>query len=340
MKNKTPPIEFSPFFEGSFNGQRFSFSTKFFLILLLGIGYLLLLNQFLPKSVFYNERAWLLAAIISSALLALNIAVSTFRHILDKTLEHNFHPSELQILVSRKLHNRNFILSGIFFAFANLGLGYYFGVEQHSLLNQQAIYILYLSFWLAGFVCGMAIAGIYGVIAIFRQITPNLKHKIDFCEPDGCGGTSYLGSGLLIFGAVTLCLGVLISLFLSGFNWSDKQDKWIFLLLHCWALFPYLMTFIVVALPAILINTELLDYKKHTRKTLLQEIHNRQRTLNSTDNETIRKQIELEIKTQREQLAELYKMSSTPFGQKTLFHSVIALLPNLAGTYSAIQTLV
>lgn len=332
-------FEFTPYFERLRNGRVIRYPGKVMACFVLGAFYILLLRQTVPDKVFYLEKAWLLGAILSAAMFTLYIAVGTFRNMCKRLLLLPDFQFDIQPSVERHLSDLRFISYGLGFAVVNTLLGYTFGISSHAHLDTQGQIILYLGFLLTGFICGMPIAGIVGLVSVINGFSTALKQIISYKKPDGCGGTEFIGNALLVFGLVTLAVGVLISLFLAGFNWDRKTDTWVNLALRCWIFFPYFMAFIVISVPTVAVSYQLMEYKRKHLSQVHQDIvdiENKIEPLRDCEHSQL---LESELKKLEKKQDSLYQMSIIPFGNRVLFNSVIALVPNVLGTISALSSL-
>jgi hypothetical protein len=124
-----------------------------------------------------------------------------------------------------------------------------------------SFFTLLVGFFVAGFICGMAVFGIVATSILVGKSALDTRHFFDFTAPDGCGGTSFAGGALTIFGSVTLLVGVMISLYILRVDWTHSGTWRVDALEIAWIVFPYLMSLFVVIAPAASINSELRQYK-------------------------------------------------------------------------------
>src|SRR4029077_1032180 len=85
----------------------------------------------------------------------------------------------------RILSDRYFLLAGCAVGAINARMGYLFGVPAPGTC---AYYTTLFGFFLAGFVCGMATLGIFGVTIVVARFARHAEDSFDYTAPDHCGG--------------------------------------------------------------------------------------------------------------------------------------------------------
>ncbi|BCR04849.1 hypothetical protein DESUT3_19180 [Desulfuromonas versatilis] len=207
-----------------------------------------------------SNWSWLLAVLIFCALLFLFYATATLRHLFPIWQVHIEKGNAAAFLVplNRYLCDRNFFLAGFFFGGANLTMGVLFGIDMS---DPVAASLLLFGYFIAGFVCGLPAMGILGVVATFRKFTESNTLKLDYTAPDRCGGLSFFGVALVKFSIVTLLAGILIASYILLAEWSHAGNPWVQLLMWGWILFPFLLSLLVLVVPALDINQMLSRYR-------------------------------------------------------------------------------
>jgi hypothetical protein len=138
----------------------------------------------------------------------------------------------------------------------NCSFAWVFGLRY---TDMPANITVMIGYFLAGFVCGMAVLGIY---AVWHEVpTLSEKAELDFTSPDGSGGTLFVGEALVVFAAVTLIIGVMISVYILK-AWPPETDPWwVIVVKGIWIAFPYAMSLLVFVGPAVALNNKLTSYK-------------------------------------------------------------------------------
>jgi hypothetical protein len=214
-----------------------------------------------------QNYSWLLALSISFAPLFLFYATATLNNLLP-LLKSNIEDSDASAFMAPLnsfLRDRNFLLAGLFFGVTNVAMGILFGVDMG---DPTAAALLFFGFFLAGFVCGLPAMGIFGVVASFRRFTNATRLKLDYTAPDRCGGLSFLGVALVKFSIVTLLEGILIACYILLAEWTRADDSWVQLLMWVWVIFPFLLSLLVLIIPAIDLNLMLSRYRHQQEEAL------------------------------------------------------------------------
>jgi len=233
--------------------------------------------------------------------------------------------------LKRILSDRNFIIAGFFFGLLNCGFGYCFGLLYTKPLALVTIFSGYL---LAGFVCGMAVFGIYGVSVSVSAFSRKAKRSFDFTSPDRCGGTLFLGEALVVFSSVTLIVGVMISVYILKAWPEPKSDPWWITSLKCfWIAFPYVMSLVALIAPAVLINKALREYKIE-QEVLLQDhlTKIRKRLEDSQLDATGRKELREDYEFQQSIRKHLHMMRTWPYGLSANLKYLLVFAANLSAS--------
>lgn len=302
---------FIPFYE-KLTSRLPGFIGKVLMSTFLGLAFLVP-HYLSRKYKVFDDWSWFLSVLISITMLNLYYATHRFLAILAEM--HRRLPSDSEKVymkpLKRVLSDRNFILTGIFFGMLNCGFGLWFGLPYTKLIERSTIL---WGYFLAGFVCGMGVIGIYGVSLSISAFAKKAKPSLDFTSPDRCGRTLFLGDALVVFSSVTLIVGVMISVYIQMTDWTGGDTRGTNLLKYFWLAFPYMMSLIALFAPAVPINKALREYKfeqEVSGQSRLTEIRNR------LDDNRIRPEERKELREEHEFqtgiLEKVYNMRTWPF---------------------------
>ena len=229
--------------------------------------------------------------------------------------------------LNRTLSDRNFVIAGTCFGVLNMLMGYWYGVKYTDIASQVSIYA---GFFLLGFVCGMAAWGIYGVLVTIGGIVRQGLLRLDFTAPDRCGGTRFLGQAFVKFSAVTLIMGAMISIYILFAGWAKEEDTLVEVAMGLWIVWPYLLSAVVIAIPAVEVNQALREYKLEKEKFLSERLAQlraqlEDRSLTPDDRQSVEAGID-RFSKQRDQL---YAMWTWPFGSTESIKYGVVFLVNL-----------
>ncbi len=285
----------------------------------------------------FKDWSWFLSVLISTAMLCLYYATHTLRTILtemDMRLQPDGEGVHLTTL-KRVLSDRNFVLAGLFFGLLNCGFGLCFGLPYCKWFEKVTILSGYL---LAGFVCGMAAFGIWGVCRSIRAFAQKAKCTFDFTSPDNCGGTVFLGGALVVFSSVTLIVGVMISVYILLTPWKNKEEDWIQPLMYCWIAFPYVMSLVALIVPAVPINKALSEYKVEQEVLLQKHMTNILKRLEGNKlNAVQRSELRADYEFQQSIREHLHKMRTWPYGLSANLKYLIVFLANLSASAASVR---
>jgi hypothetical protein len=258
-----------------------------------------------------TDWSWFLALLISVAMVCLYYATHTL-DLLSAEFNNRSSSDEVQAYKSalgNVLSDWKFIQSGIFFGALNCAVGLYLGLPS----NTPRITLLF-GYFLAGFVGGMAVRGIYGVTKLLNAFSPKTKSSFDFTSPDGCGGTGFVGEALIVFSSVFLIVGVMISIYMLRTTWTAPHRAGVHLLRIFWIFFPYLCSFVALAGPAIPIARELKRYKVEQEIKLQNRLRETRGALDDPGRAADRKDLREQHDDLQDQRKVLYGMRTWPFG--------------------------
>ena len=320
------------------------FPIPFIIKLLLSIllGFLFLVPRYwIVREDILNDWSWLLCLLITTAMICLYYATHTFRAMFpqmnlqlqtqDPTVIDNAYFSKVKYYLSDKM----FIWTGLAFAVLNCVVGRGLGVGNEISL---ATATTYLGLFNAGFVCGMAVCGIIGVVI---TLTAYLDHepKVDYTNPDGCGGFLYFGEALITFAGVTLVVGFLISLYILKALWVPGyvQSDLPLALMWLWIAFPFGLSLLILLAPASSANQALLNHKIEKEVELALRFDKARDVLRQagTDAER-REELRHEIEYYGELRGQLHRMRAWPFNTQANIKFVILFVSN---AYVAIESI-
>ncbi len=334
---------FCPFYDKLADRFRVSFIGKLVLSILLGLcflglRYISVMQSGNVKQYIFGDWSWFLALLITTVMLCLYYATHVFRNMIPEVLRRvpqNVVERDILVPILNILTNRGFIICGVIFGIANCCLGFAFGLPDNKWFADST---LLFGFFLAGFVNGLAVFGIFGVLASIKSFSDKIDSSIDFTSPDRCGDTAFLGTALMVFSSVTLIAGVMISIYILKAPWRFKDDNLIIVLQMFWIAFPYVMSFVVLVVPALGINKILRNYKIRCEGELQKKMSTLQNEIENPEiDSTTRKEKQGIFNYFLERRKELYNMRTWPFSASAnaKFLSVISinLYTSVAGSY-------
>ncbi len=184
-------LKFLPFYERLIIRFPGYLIGKVLVSTLLGLAFLVGHYVSIGNKVF-EDWSWFLSALITTAMLCLYYATHTLRTLLPE-MDMRLRPDGNEVYMTtlkRILSDRHFVLAGLFFGLLNCGVGYSFGLPYSKGL---AVVTILSGYFFAGFVCGMAVFGIYGISVSIGAFSRKAKHSFDFTSPDRCGGNTVSG---------------------------------------------------------------------------------------------------------------------------------------------------
>lgn len=261
---------------------------------------------------------WMLGVIIFFAMITLYYATYIFRNLfllLDVLWQPHEDHRDYIAYINNILSDHTFLTVAYAFGLANFMVGLWLGLPE-SIGGALERISLCWGYFLTGFVCGLPAGGIYGVIKVIVYLSREGTFELDYTSPDGCGGVRFLGDAIIKFSAVTLMVGVLISIYIINANWEREHVFLVNFLMWAWIAFPYILSLLIVIVPSVGINQLLRQYKFQKDRELkghLEELFNRMSSLGNEKSHQIS-----ELKEQHEHInalrTKLYQMRTWPFG--------------------------
>jgi hypothetical protein len=235
--------------------------------------------------------------------------------------------------LNRILSDRRFALAGLFFGLLNCGFGWIFGLPYSE---EHAVVTILIGYFLAGFVCGMAVFGVYGVCVTIRILFQETNCHFDFRSPDHCGGTLFLGQMLVEFSLIVLLVGIMISVYILNADWTRDNTGWIMALKYLWIVFPYMMSLFALIAPVVPINSELRHYKVEQDLMLQERLSEICKQLD--DNEidaTKRRELREDYQFQQGVREDLHSMRTWPYDVSTNLKYLTGIVPSLFASVSS-----
>jgi len=315
--------QFNPFYCRLIDRSFIPLFGKIFISFLIGAFFLI------PRLLFKNsyksmieDKSIILVLIIVVAFMSLYYATYVLKSLLRQM--YNLMESEKANVFfqyyMRILRDKNFIFCGILFAVINTFIGIFLGVEAPY---GSLLYITFLwGFFLAGFICGMGVLGIYAVLKLIHNYTKSEHLNLDFRAPDNAGGLQFIGNAILKFSLVIILTGILIAGYILFAPWSHGgllQS----LVKNSWILFPFIMAITITFSPIHDLSKVLIAFKNEKEAELslaIKELEKKQTKESFT-----------KIQEKIEQRKIVFKMKTIPLSKGSnsllLLGNIASLLP-------------
>lgn len=321
----------------------------------LGLRYMSVIHSGNVAHYLFGDWSWFLALLITTVMLSLYYATHVYRIMISEALRRiPKGVTEKDILepISDYLTDRGFVISGVVFGVFTCFLGFFFGLPDYKGFACGccglpdniwfANFTLYFGFFLAGFVNGLAVFGILVVLKSFKIFSDKIDSSIDFTFPDRCGGTAFLGTGLMVYSSVTLIAGVMISVYTLNIPWKNQGKDWIIMAESLWIALPYVMALVVLMIPALGINKILRSYKIRREGELQKNLVTLQNEIENPETDpTTRKEKQDIYNYHSERRKILYNMRTWPFSASAnvKYLSVISIniCTTVAGSYGWVK---
>lgn len=280
---------------------------------LLGVGFLALHYLAVGRSML-SDWSWMVGVMLTAAPLCLFFATNALRKLLPH-LDRRLAPggdAQYKAVLFGLLSDRRMASAGVVFGILNCGMGLAFGPPNIAGAAGAATY--YGGLFVLGFVCGMAAYGIYGVVRTLEAYFRSQKISIDFTAPDRCGGLRVLGQAVVKFAAVTLVMGVLIALYILLVEWQRDDELFVQLLMAAWLALPFVLSLIVLILPALAAHERLTEYKETRDYEMQGRLAELRRKLTAGElSPAEREAFHASYDYQEELRTKLYRMRTWPF---------------------------
>jgi hypothetical protein len=307
---------FLPFYERIANCLPGYVASRVLFSALLGFAFLALhhlLGRPIVIASFLADWSWFLALLISVAMLCLYYATYTLGNVcaeFDTRISLD-EQTGYKCTLSDTLSDFKFIRAGIFFGLLNCVVGLSLGLPYAEISARTTILTGY---FIAGFVGGMAVWGIYGVTRALNAFSINARRSFDFTSPDGCGGTGFVGDSLIVFSSVFLIVGVMISIYMMKTQWSQQDASFLNPVKIFWILFPYVCSLLALFGPALPIARELRLYKIEQEIALQKRLNEIRAALETQTAAAERKDLREDHDFLQNRRKDLHGMRTWPFG--------------------------
>lgn len=346
------PATFRPFYE--WLPDQFPIPLIVKILCSLFVGALFLVPHYMVvEAKILNDWSWLLCLIIVVAMLCLYYATYTFRTMfphmkirLDATGSNTLENVYLDP-IKEYLNDRSFLKLGVLFAALNCIVGSALGIPYDAFWPKVTTYV---GFFLAGFVCGMAVAGIRGVVITLTRYIDQGQPKVDYTDPDGCGGFLFIGDALIKFSAVTLIVGILLSLYMLEIKWSPASNGLttsnemttlppiVQAIMWMWIALPFLLSLTILLAPASRANNALMNHKIQKEVELALSFNKARDALQKAgSNEEQRDELRHEIEYYSTLRAQLHQMRTWPLNTQTNIKFLILFASNAWVAFQSIQ---
>ncbi|MCG8414147.1 MAG: hypothetical protein MI746_07995 [Pseudomonadales bacterium] len=264
--------EFYPFYDPYRDGNMLSMTAKVSLSLSVGLIYILALFMAISdKMAFFEQSLWVLGAIMSTCIMALYAATMAFRKSLATIDKFEGQTKLTRGIVDNWLTDQRFVMAGVGFATLNTAIGHLLGVPAVIHESVAALTLIYIGFFLSGFLAGIGLLSIAAVIKLVLNFAPNLQHSLDPEDPDGSGGIGTLGDSLWFFALLIGAVGVLVSIFLANVRWTFMYKSYVQLLYLFWLTLPYILAVSIVLVPGLAVRRQVSQYKTYRAEKLKEE---------------------------------------------------------------------
>ncbi|MFK7863506.1 MAG: hypothetical protein AB8B95_04670 [Pseudohongiellaceae bacterium] len=308
---------FHPFYDPHSHNGGLSNGIK--ALISLGLGAVYGAAQFVTmpnRAAFYSENCLILAAIITTAVMALYLATDVFRESLD-TVDKFYGSDEITSqIVDHWLSDKQFYLAGSAGAVANMAVAHVLGIPGEFHIAYSSLVVMYSGYLISGFAAGMGLLAIIAVIALYLKLAPSLEQALDPKDPDGNGGIKRLGDALWFFATLIAALAVLICIYMFGVSWQSIHQPAVRIVFIFWISLPFLVAMSIVLIPGLAVRRHVGHYKIRHESQLKQEkaeLYSSFKQFKNVDDEDIissKKELSeklTEISVQMEQLRKMRK---------------------------------
>lgn len=315
--------EFYPFYDPYREGQMLSMTAKVSISLSVGLLYILAFFLVIPNKVaFFEQSYWVLGAIMSTCIMALYAATMAFRKAL-ATIDKFEGKSRLgQDIVENWMSDSRFILAGTGFATLNTTVGHLLGLPAVVHESVAALTMMYVGFFLSGFLAGIGLLSIAAVITLVLRFAPSLQHTLNPDDPDGSGGIGTLGDSLWFFAFLIGAVGILVSIFLVNVRWSFMYKEYVQTIYLLWLALPYLLAVSIVLVPGLAVRRQVTEYKEFRAKQLKKEqleVYSSYKTFDEADDDDIiatKRELNERMNNIEDQMEKLRKMRKSHIDTK------------------------
>lgn len=229
-----------------------------------------------------GDHSWMVGAMIGMCSLLVFKATARLREFtssLDVLVNDTIKMKYSQRL-GTLLANFPLVMSGIIFGAMNTILGYCFGLWYDNL---WFVAVILCEYFCVGFVCGLAVRGIYGVLYLTIKVGHEEDLDFDYLHPDKCGGSFVIGKVLFYFAIYTLIMGCFIAIYIYVSPWRYGSNTTVRTLIIAWMAFPFVCSIAVFLLPVLRVHALLSAYRSKTLSGLREEAKKLYSTLDRVD---------------------------------------------------------
>ena len=262
----------------------------------------------------FKHSGWVLSPLISCAVLFQYYATATFRNALPE-MKARLNKENAKFLIeytNQVLSDREFVKAGLFFGVLNTLMGVLFGLPTEYRAFWPAA-TSYIGFFIAGFVCGIPVQGIYGVWRVFDLFAKDESIKVNYAAHDDRGGMEFIGAALARFAAVTLTEGMIIAWYILHIQWSRSHNPYVNLVMLFWVTWPFILSTFVLVAPCVRLHQSLERAKREEDNRLQDKI----RAIESQVDNSSSQQTETLLKSYghyKERRVALNAMRTWPYG--------------------------
>ena len=331
---------FHPFYERLPDKFPIPFVFKIFISVSLGFAFLGP-HYWAAGEDILSDWSWVLSLIIVVAMMGLYYATHCF-HTMFAQLNLRLKTTDSKKIdeayfnqIRHYLSDRMFILTGLFFAASNCWVGYILDAQYD---DPWATFTIYLGFVISGFVCGMAVCGIRGVVVALNDYFKS-NPEVDYTNPDKCGGFLFFGDALITFAGVTLVVGLLISFYILKFLWHPAVDVSILprVAMWMWIALPFILSLTILLAPASYANQALMNHKIQGEVELALAVDKAKDALAHASTDADRKEeLRQEIEYHHKLRAQLHSMRVWPFSPQSNIKVIVLFVSN---AYVAIESI-
>jgi len=331
-------FEFNPFYNRFISTKLIPFIGK--MVVSLFIGLLFLIPRFIIKATaMIDDLSILVGVIIILGFLALYYATYILKQILPRM--HTFikdNSTTYLIPFSKITRDRNFVLSGFFFGLVNCLIGSYLGINEVE--GSLSYYTLLWGYFLAGFICGMAVLGIYSILVLIHNYSKSKELIPDYKSPDNCGGFLFLGNAILKFSMVIIIIGILIACYMLFASWKGGSP-FKSLVENIWVIFPFFMAITITLSPLSDLSKVLRNYKVKEDLFIVKQIKKLSKNLDTGDADKGKKR-KSEISKLEKKRMRIFLMKTVPLKNKSnlllVFGNGMTLVPGLVKIFPFLKS--
>lgn len=284
----------------------------------------------------FSDWSWFLSAVVFIAVMAVQYATKQVHDLWREIRVHAGRRAAKQYykVMKETLSSRALMKWGVSFGIANVAVGWFFGPPHGG----AALASVLFGYAVAGFVCGIAVRGIFGVCKATDVIAADMRPSLDFTAPDKCGGIAYVGDALIVFSSATLIVGVAISVYILQTPWQGRPNVWMRSLLYGWVALPYVLAALVFVRPALPLHRALLLYKREQERKIYNEMVRIRKAAMDSEGEVSRQKAYIDLLQYNVSLStQLYGMKTWPVDLDAKVKLLAVVLANVTTSATAVS---